>query len=65
VAITTKSFLVTRDIDVLGQLAEHRAAGVSLTLTTLDQSLAKGHYDSTCDPRPHRPRTAPYRRGCR
>jgi DNA repair photolyase len=41
VAITTKSYLVTRDIDVLGQLAEHQAAGVSLTLTTLDPSLSR------------------------
>ena len=41
VAIATKNYLVTRDIDVLGQLAKHNAAGVSLTLTTLDQSLAR------------------------
>ncbi len=41
VAITTKSFLVTRDIDLLGQLAAFRAAAVTLSITTLDESLAR------------------------
>lgn len=35
VAIVTKSHLVTRDIDLLGELAAHEAAGVVLSITTL------------------------------
>ena len=51
VAIATKSYLVTRDIDVLTQLAEHNAAGVSLTLTTLDESLARASEPRASSPR--------------
>ena len=40
VGIVTKSHLVTRDIDLLGELASHRAAVVFVSLTTLDASLA-------------------------
>ena len=40
VGIVTKSHLVTRDIDLLGNLALHRAAVVFVSLTTLDASLA-------------------------
>src|SRR6188474_3078284 len=36
VAIITKNHLVTRDIDVLKQLAAHRAVVVNLSITTLD-----------------------------
>ena len=39
VAIVTKNFLVTRDIDLLSALAGHRAAAVFLSLTTLDAEL--------------------------
>lgn len=39
VLIVTKSFLVTRDIDVLTQLAEHNAVGVAVSITTLDPAL--------------------------
>jgi DNA repair photolyase len=40
VGIVTKNHLVTRDIDVLQELAQHRAAVVFVSLTTLDPSLA-------------------------
>jgi DNA repair photolyase len=41
VAITTKSYLVARDADLLGELARHAAAAVCLSLTTLDDRLAR------------------------
>jgi DNA repair photolyase len=40
VAIITKNRLVTRDIDLIGALARHGAAGVFLSVTTLDPELA-------------------------
>ncbi len=39
VVIVTKNHLVTRDIDVLQQLAEHNAVAVFVSVTTLDASL--------------------------
>src|SRR5205814_4999455 len=39
VAVVTKNHLVTRDADVLSELARHRAAAVFISLTTLDSSL--------------------------
>lgn len=41
VVIVTKSDLVTRDSDLLSELAEHRAAAVRLSITTLDRELAR------------------------
>ena len=41
VAITTKNHLVTRDIDLLSELAEHQAAAVALSVTTLDDGLQR------------------------
>lgn len=41
VGIVTKSHLVTRDIDLLSGLAEHRAAAVVLSVTTLDRKLQR------------------------
>jgi DNA repair photolyase len=41
VCIITKNQLVTRDIDLLGELARHRAAVVFVSLTTLDSDLRK------------------------
>jgi DNA repair photolyase len=41
VAIVTKNRLVTRDIDVLGELARHQAAAVFVSVTTLDAELAR------------------------
>jgi DNA repair photolyase len=39
VGIVTKNHLVTRDLDVLSELAQHEAAVVFVSLTTLDGSL--------------------------
>ena len=39
VGIITKNRLVTRDIDVLGELARHNAAGVFVSITSLDDEL--------------------------
>ena len=39
VAIVTKNHLVTRDIDLLQQLAEHHAVAVYVSVTTLDAAL--------------------------
>jgi DNA repair photolyase len=41
VFIITKNRLVTRDIDLLGELARHNAAEVWLSITTLDPELRK------------------------
>jgi DNA repair photolyase len=41
VAVITKSALVTRDLDLLAELAAHRAASVSLSITTLDAEIAR------------------------
>ena len=41
VAIITKSHLVTRDIDLLQELSGHRAASVTLSVTTLRRELQR------------------------
>jgi len=41
VALITKNHLVSRDADLLGELAGHGAAGVFLSITTLDGDLAR------------------------
>ncbi len=41
VAIITKNHLVTRDIDILRQLANHNAVAVNISVTTLDASLQR------------------------
>ncbi|MBL9134450.1 MAG: PA0069 family radical SAM protein [Verrucomicrobiales bacterium] len=41
VGIVTKNATVTRDIDLLGELARHRAVHVSISLTTLDPALRR------------------------
>ncbi len=41
VAIITKNFLVTRDLDILAELAKHQCASVCLSVTTLDNDLRK------------------------
>jgi len=50
VAMITKNFLVTRDIDILQKLAAHRAVTVSISLPTLDGELAR-----VMEPRTTRP----------
>jgi DNA repair photolyase len=39
VAIITKNFLVTRDLDLLAELAKHNCASVTVSVTTLDTKL--------------------------
>lgn len=39
--IVTKSWLVTRDVDLLGELALHEAASVAVSVTTLDRDLQR------------------------
>lgn len=39
--IVTKNYLITRDIDILKELAEHQAIIVALSITTLDPKLAR------------------------
>ena len=41
VAIVTKSALVARDVDLLAALAEHDAAAVNVSVTTLDDELRR------------------------
>ncbi|MDB6153607.1 MAG: Radical [Chthoniobacteraceae bacterium] len=41
VAVITKNHLVTRDIDLLSELARHHAVAVNISITTLDADLAK------------------------
>lgn len=41
VGIVTKNHLITRDLDVLGELARHRCAAVFVSVTTLDTDLRK------------------------
>ena len=41
VGIVTKSALITRDIDILGPMAEQGLAKVALSITTLDRKLAR------------------------
>src|SRR5687768_13752511 len=48
--IITKNHLVTRDIDLLSDLARHRAVAVAVSLTTLDADLAR-----TMEPRTSTP----------
>lgn len=50
VAIVTKNHLVTRDIDLLSELARHDAAVVAVSLTTLDDGLRR-----MMEPRTSRP----------
>ncbi len=50
VGIVTKNQLVTRDIDLLGELASHHAAMVFLSITTLDRELARRMEPRTTQP---------------
>lgn len=50
VAVITKSHLVTRDVDVLARLAEHGAASVTLSITTLDTDLQRAMEPRACTP---------------
>jgi DNA repair photolyase len=50
VVVVTKNYLVTRDIDLLSNLARHAAAAVAISLTTLDDDLRR-----VMEPRTSRP----------
>jgi DNA repair photolyase len=50
VAIVTKNYLVTRDLDLLTELAQHQAAAVFLSVTSLDGDLSR-----TLEPRASQP----------
>jgi DNA repair photolyase len=50
VVIITKNHLVTRDLDLLGELARHQAAAVFVSITTLD-----GHLKAKLEPRTTHP----------
>ena len=50
VGIITKNYLVTRDVDLLSEMASHRAAKVYLSITTLDRELQR-----TMEPRTSTP----------
>jgi len=50
VIIITKNALVTRDLDLLGELARHQCIGVHVSVTTLDSALA-----GRLEPRTSRP----------
>ena len=39
--ITTKSDLITRDIDLLKEIARRHYLGIHMTITTLDRDLAR------------------------
>jgi DNA repair photolyase len=49
--IITKNHLVTRDIDLLSELARHQAVAVCLSITTLDANLARKLEPRTASPR--------------
>jgi DNA repair photolyase len=50
VAIVTKNYLVTRDVDLLAKLARHNAAAVYISITTLDAELARTMEPRTAQP---------------
>ena len=50
VVAVTKNRLVTRDRDLLGELARHRAAAVFVSVTTLDAGLARALEPRTSTP---------------
>lgn len=50
VIVITKNHLVTRDVDLLASLAEHQAASVYVSVTTLDAALARTMEPRTSSP---------------
>ncbi len=51
VGIITKNALVTRDLDLLGELAAHQAAAVNISVTSLDPKLQRILEPRTSTPR--------------
>jgi DNA repair photolyase len=50
ICIVTKNALVTRDIDILKQMASHQIVSVALSITSLDQSLTRVMEPRTSSP---------------
>ncbi|MEK7474032.1 MAG: PA0069 family radical SAM protein [Candidatus Coatesbacteria bacterium] len=50
VGITTKNALVTRDLDLLGELARHRCVSVTISITSLDLALQQALEPRTSPP---------------
>jgi len=50
ICVVTKNALVTRDIDILKQMASHRIVSVAISITTLDQSLTRVMEPRTSSP---------------
>jgi DNA repair photolyase len=50
IGIITKNALVTRDVNLLAELAAHRAVRVAVSVTTLDQSLSRVMEPRTSSP---------------
>ena len=50
VAVVTKNHLVTRDLDLLSELAGHDAAAVAISLTTMDDELRRVMEPRTSSP---------------
>ena len=50
VAIITKSTLITRDLDILGELAKERLVSVMVSITTLDDALKRSLEPRTASP---------------
>src|SRR5882724_3916247 len=50
IAIITKNRLVTRDIDLLGELASHNAAAVNVSVTSLDPEIQRVMEPRTSSP---------------
>lgn len=50
VKLITKNHLVTRDVDLLGELAAHDAAAVAVSVTTLDRGLQRVMEPRTATP---------------
>lgn len=51
VAIVTKNYLITRDLDLLREMSGYHAAAVNLSVTTLDADLARRLEPRTSSPR--------------
>ncbi len=51
VVVITKNHLVTRDVDLLAELARHRAVSVSVSITTLDDAVRSVMEPRTSSPR--------------
>lgn len=50
VCLITKNYLITRDIDILAELARHQAVQVFISVTTLDEALARKMEPRTAQP---------------